>query len=514
MDYFLRRALGLYWSRTALVADGVRMSYGALDSRSSRLAAALRGLGLQAGDRVAVLRGVEPAFFEVEIACAKAGVIKVPLNTRLSSREIMICLSDCAARAAIVSEAFVQPIADARADLPDLKFLIADKAVGTDVLSLEALIEKGRDDFSTFAGAPEAVYSIRYSGGTTGEPKGIVHTHGSYVAISLSVLREYEVHEHERALQVTHPCHGANFTWPALLARGLELHLLNKYDPGLVLKTIEMQRLTRVPMVPSMWYGVLDHPQAAKFDLSSVVTFAYVSAPMATERVRQAVEFLGPRFMAVYSLSESAVVSTVLRKQDLVPGTPSFERRLASSGREAEDVMLRIVDDDGLDVKPGEVGEVILSSPGNMLGYLNKPDLSAKTLRDGWVFTGDMGRRDEDGFLYLVDRRNDMIITGGFNVFPREVEDVLYQHAAVREAVVMGIPDPNWGEAVTAFVALHPGANCSESELQAVCSARLAHYKKPKSIRFLAELPKTAVGKIARRELTDAFWSNNMRRVG
>lgn len=514
MDYFLRRALGVYRSRTALVADGVRISYGTLDTRSSRLAAALRGLGLEVGDRVAILRGVEPAFFEAEIACAKAGLVKVPLNTRLSFREIAICLRDCAAKAVIASEPFVQPIADSRADLPELKFLVADKTSGAGILSLDGLIERGRDDFSTSTGGPEAIYSIRYSGGTTGEPKGIAHTHGSYVSISLSALREYEVHEFDRALQVTHPCHGANFTWPALMARGSELHLLKKYDPELVLREIEAQHLTRVPMVPSMWYGVLDHPQAARFDLSSVHTFAYISAPMATERVRAAVEFLGPRFMTVYALSESAVVSTVLRKQDLVPGTPSFECRLASSGREAEDVMLRIVDDDGQDVKPGDVGEIILSSPGNMLAYLNKPELTAKTLRDGWVYTGDMGRRDNEGFVYLVDRRNDMIITGGFNVFPREVEDALYQHAAVREAVVMGIPDPTWGEAVTAFVVLHPGANCSESELQAICAAKLAHYKKPKSIRFIPELPKTAVGKIARRELTDEFWSNKARRIG
>jgi acyl-CoA synthetase (AMP-forming)/AMP-acid ligase II len=490
------------------------MTYGELDRRSSRLAAALRGLGLGAGDRVAILLGVEPRFFEAEIACAKAGMVKVPLNTRLSMRELGMSLRDCAAKAAVVDPSFVQPILDARATLPALRHVISATAIGDEVLSFEALVGMGRDDFVAEVGGPDSIYSIRYSGGTTGEPKGIVHTHGSYVAISTSVLREYEVYDGERALQVTHPCHGANFTWPALMARGSEIHLLAKYDPELVLRTIEKEKLTRVPMVPSMWYGVLDHPKAASFDLSSVRTFAYISAPMATERVRQAVEFLGPRFMAVYALSESAVVSTVLRKEDLDPSSPKFEQRLSSSGREAEDVMLRIVDEEGRDVAPGSVGEIILNSPGNMLCYLNKPELTAKALRGGWVWTGDMGRRDDDEFVYLVDRRDDMIITGGFNVFPREVEDILFRHPAIREAVVTGVPDPKWGETVTAFVSLHPGTECSEAELLALCGEQLAHYKKPKAIHFLKDLPKTAVGKIARRELAAAPSANRDHHTG
>lgn len=513
MSYFLRRALRQHATRTALVAGDCRISYGQLDDMSSRLAAALLGLGLNSGDRLAILLGVKPSFFATEIAAAKAGLIKVPVNTRLSIDEIVKVLRDCGASGAVVDASFADSINDLRGELPALRALVAEGAPAAGITSYSSLIESGRSDIVFADAAASDVYSIRYSGGTTGEPKGIVHTHGAYVAIALSVLREYEVGPAERSLQVTHPAHGANFVWPALLARGAELHLLERYDPDSVLNAIAAHRLTRVPMVPSMWYGVLDHPKLSCFDLSSVETFAFISAPIAVERFRQALELLGPRLVNVYTLSESPVVSTILKKEDLVD-SESIESRLASCGREAEDVMLRIVDGNGCEVKAGVVGEIVLNSPGNMLGYWRNSSLTTQTLRDGWVWTGDMARRDEDGYVYLVDRRNDMIITGGFNVFPREVEEILYAHPAVREAAVAGIPHERWGEAVTAFVSLHREAAISEAELMAACAEKLAHYKRPKAIYFLEELPKTSAGKISRRDLTNRFWSDKSRHIG
>ncbi|HZT51349.1 MAG TPA: AMP-binding protein [Stellaceae bacterium] len=510
MDYFLRRALRLHAGRVALVAGGRRVLYRELDRRSSRLAAGLMAAGLRRGDRLALLLGVTPRFFETEIAAAKAGLVKVPVNTRLAMREIVKTLASCGARAAVADPPFAEALADARADLPELATVIKTGGPGA-LPEYERLIADGSDDFQPReASAAGDIYSIRFSGGTTGEPKGIVHTHAAYVAISLAVLREYEVAADERSLQVTHPAHGANFTWPALLARGTEIHLLERYDPGAVLRVIAAERLTRVPMVPAMWQGVLDHAEMRATDWSSVRTCASISAPMAVERVRQMLDRLGPRLMNVYTLSESPVMSTILKKEDFAAGGA----RLASCGREAEDVRLRIVDPAGRDVAAGEIGEIILSSPGNMLCYWNNRQLTAETLRDGWVWTGDMGRRDEEGFVYLVDRRSEMIVTGGFNVYPREVEEVLYEHPAVREAAVAGVPDPRWGEAVAAFVALHRGAACTEAELLGFCDARIAHYKKPKSVRFLDDLPKTSAGKISRRALADPFWSGRDRRIG
>ncbi len=514
MDYFLRRALRQHAARTALVADGRRITYRDLDRRSSRLAAAFAGIGLGRGDRLALLLGVTPSFFETEIAAAKAGLVKVPVNTRLSPREIVQTLRLCGAKAVVADPPFAAAIADARVELPDLAIIVKTAGPGA-LIDYERLIADGSESFAAAGADPDDVYSMRFSGGTTGEPKGIVHTHRAYVAIALAVLREYEVAADERSLQVTHPAHGANFTWPALLARGTEIHLLERYDPGAVLRAIAAERLTRVPMVPSMWYGVLDHPEMRTTDWSSVRTCAYISAPMAVERVRQALDLLGPRLMNVYTLSESPVMSTILTKEDhVLGGDPARAARLASCGREAEDVRLKLVDATGADVPAGAVGEIILSSPGNMSGYWNNPQLTAETLRDGWVWTGDMARRDEEGYVYLVDRRSEMIVSGGFNVYPREVEEVLYGHPAVREAAVAGIPDPRWGEAVTAFVALHHGAACSEAELVRLCEQRIASYKKPKFVHFLDELPKTSAGKISRRALADRFWSGRDRRIG
>jgi acyl-CoA synthetase (AMP-forming)/AMP-acid ligase II len=513
MTYFLERALQLHADRTALVAGERRISYRQVDQWSSSLAAALRHAGLAQGDRLAILLGVKPAFFVTEIAAAKAGLVKVPVNTRLSTREILTVLRSCGARAAIVDRSFVEPIRDAASELPDLTLLVAEGGAIVGAASYEAMIASAASGPAAARSSGNDVYSMRFSGGTTGEPKGIVHTHAAYVAISLAVLREYEVGHGERSLQVTHPAHGANFVWPALMARGAELHLLERYDPDEVLRTIETQRLTRVPMVPSMWYGVLDSAKTRHTDFSSVETCSFISAPVATERFRQALDLFGPRLLNVYTLSESPVVSTILKKHDLADAD-AVERRISSCGREAEDVVLRIVDDSGNDVPSGEVGEIILSSPGNMAGYWNNPQLTAATIKDGFVWTGDMARRDAEGFVHLVDRRNDMIITGGFNVFPREVEEVLYAHPAVREAAVAGVPDERWGEAVTAFVALHPGASATEAELIAACAARLAHYKRPKAVHFLDALPKTSAAKISRRELTDRYWSGRRRRIG
>jgi acyl-CoA synthetase (AMP-forming)/AMP-acid ligase II len=516
MDYFLRRALRQHASKTALVAGGRRYSYGEIDCRSSRLAAALSGLGLARGDRLAILLGITPAFFETEIAAAKAGLVKVPINTRLSGPEIAHVLRSCGARAVVVDGLHSDMVCGVASGLPQLSFIISDREQSREpVYAYERLIERGRDDFGVVQGSYDDLYSMRYSGGTTGEPKGIMHTAAAYVAIALSVLREYEVGYGDRAVQVTHPAHGANFVWPALFARGNELHLLERYDPEAILRTIESEHIERITMVPSMWYGVLDHPKFRSTDFSSVTTCAYISAPMAVERVRQALELLGPRLMNVYTLSESPVVTTLLKKQDhVLNDNAQEERRLGSCGREAEDVQVRIVDDAGTEVRAGEVGEITISSPGNMCGYWKNPALTAGTLRDGWVWTGDMARRDEYGFIYLVDRRSEMIVTGGFNVYPREVEEVLYLHPAVREASVAGIPDAKWGEAVTAFVSLHQNASCSEQELLALCETRLAHYKKPKMVQFLADLPKTSAGKISRRALTDQYWADRERRIG
>jgi acyl-CoA synthetase (AMP-forming)/AMP-acid ligase II len=235
---------------------------------------------------------------------------------------------------------------------------------------------------------------------------------------------------------------------------------------------------------------------------------------MAPEQVKRLYAKLGPRISQVYTLSESAVVTTMLTVEDHeLDGSAEREGRLSSCGREVLDVELRIVGDTMNELPPHEVGEIAIRSPGNMMGYWQQPALTQRTLRDGWVLTGDLGRKDEAGYVFLVDRKDDKIITGGFNVYPREVEEILYRHDAVREAAVVGVPDERWGEAIIAVVALYPGKACSDIDLIEFCSQHLAGYKKPKRIVIQDDLPKSPVGKILRRAVREPFWEGKTRRI-
>jgi acyl-CoA synthetase (AMP-forming)/AMP-acid ligase II len=266
-------------------------------------------------------------------------------------------------------------------------------------------------------------------------------------------------------------------------------------------------------MVPTMIQALLNE-QIEAYDCSSLRAFLYASAPMPVETLKAAIRRLGPIFVQVYTLSESPVITTILRKEDhVLDGPEPLVRRLASCGREALDVELHVVAESGEEVAPGEVGEIAVRTTCNMKEYWNLPDTTSRTLRDGWVYTGDLATVDEAGYLYLVDRKHDMIISGGFNIYPREVEEVLYLHPAVQEAAVIGVPDPTWGEAVKAIVALKPDASATPEELIALCLEHLARYKRPKSIEFVAALPKSPVGKILRRELREPYWRGYERRV-
>lgn len=515
MDYFVRRALRRHADRVALVTDEGEVTYAELDRRSTALANALLGAGLGRGDRVAVLHQNSSEFYEAELATIKAGMVKVPVNPRLSTEEIVTVLQESGTRALFFDPEFREALSRRADDLRGLALLVSTGPDDGRVRNHARLASACDGPEPPTTVAPDDVYLVRFTGGTTGRPKGVMHTHASCVAIALAVVREYQFTAGDRFLQVAHLSHGQNFTWPALFAVGATVVVMRRFDPLAVLEQVARHRVTRINMVPTMVHAVLSHPRRPEFDLGSIHTLVYASAPMAVERIREVFGILGPRIVQVYTLSESAVITTMLRKADhVLDGPAHVVARLASCGREVLDVRLRIVDAKGGDVPRGEVGEITVASPGNMLGYWGQPELSAEVLRDGWVHTGDLAWQDDEGYVFLVDRKHDMINTGGFNVYPREVEEVLYQHPAVREAAVVGVPDDRWGEAIAAFVALRPEARCTEPELIEFCRTRLAGYKKPTRVEFLPDLPKSAVGKISRRDLREPFWVGRSRRIG
>jgi long-chain acyl-CoA synthetase len=511
--YLLRRAARRVPDRVALACGGATRSFREVDERSDRLATALHALGLLPGERLALLVGNRMEFVETELAAIKAGLVKVPINPRLHPREYVFMLADCGTAAVVCDGGFVPELRARRGDLPGLRHVVTLGEPEGDAVGFEALVAAHPPAPPSVEFGSDDAFLIRYTGGTTGRPKGIVHTHRAFTAITLDVVRELSLEEHDVVLVVGHLSHGNNFLWAPAFTVGSTQVILDHFDPRVALAEIQRHQVTFTYMVPTMIQALLNEPIEA-YDCSSLQTFLYASAPMPVETLKAAIRRFGPIFVQVYTLSESPVITTILHKGDhVLEGPEPLVRRLASCGREALDVEVRVVAESGKDVESGQVGEIIVRTACNMKEYWNLPEATARTLRDGWVYTGDLATVDDAGYLYIVDRKHDMIISGGFNIYPREVEEVLYLHPAVQEAAVIGVPDETWGESVKAIVSLKPGASATAEELIGLCLQHLARYKRPKSIEFVAALPKTPVGKILRRELREPYWRGHERRV-
>jgi fatty-acyl-CoA synthase len=362
---------------------------------------------------------------------------------------------------------------------------------------------------------PDHITGLTFTGGTTGKPKGVIGTAESITTMTSIQLAEWEWPEHPKFLMCTPLSHaGAAFFTPTLI-KGGEMVVLGKFDPAEVLKTIEEQRITATMLVPSMLYALMDHPDSRTRDLSSLETVYYGASAINPVRLAEAIERFGPIFAQYYGQSEAPMVITYLPKGD------HDEKRLTSCGRPTLFVRCALLGEDGNPVPQGEVGEICVSGPLLASGYWNLPDATAETFKDGWLHTGDLAREDEDGFWFIVDRVKDMIVTGGFNVFPREVEDVVAEHPAVAQVCVIGTPDEKWGEAVTAVVVLRSDAASDDdaiatmtSEIQAAVKARKGSVQSPKQVIVVESLPVTALGKPDKKTVRAQFWADAGRAVG
>ncbi|MGV0578472.1 fatty-acid--CoA ligase FadD8 [Mycolicibacterium elephantis] len=362
---------------------------------------------------------------------------------------------------------------------------------------------------------PDHIGGMAYTGGTTGKPKGVIGTVQSITTMTTIQLAEWEWPERPKFLMCTPLSHaGAAFFVPTII-KGGELVVLTKFDPAEVLRVIEEQKITATMLVPSMIYALMDHPDSRTRDLSSLETVYYGASAMNPVRLREAIDRFGPIFAQYYGQSEAPMVITYLAKGD------HDEKRLTSCGRPTVFARVALLDSDGNPVPQGEVGEICVSGPLVSGGYWNKPEATAETFRDGWMHTGDLAREDEDGFYYIVDRTKDMIVTGGFNVFPREVEDVVAEHPSVAQVCVIGTPDEKWGEAVTAVVVLRPDADRSEeaveqmtSEIQAAVKERKGSVQSPKQVIVVDSVPVTALGKPDKKAVRAQFWAGADRAVG
>jgi long-chain acyl-CoA synthetase len=518
LQQILEHAVRYYAARTAVVCGTTSLTYRALAERVHRLCRALHGLGIAKGDRLAILMYNCHRYFELYYATPEMGTLAVPLNIRLSGSEIAYILNDSGSNTLFVGAEFLPLLAEIRDQLPALRHCIftGDGPPPEGFHSYEQLLAAASADFAPTPVVPEDLAALFYTSGTTGHPKGVMLSHANLLANAYHVLASMRWQEGEVYLHACPMFHIADgptshfITW-----LGGTHVIIPGFKPDLALEVMERERVTATLMIPTMINFLIHHPDVGKRDLSVLRHIAYGGSPMPAETARQAMQTLPCAFTHLYGLTEAAPLLTFLPpEQHVADGPPEKVRRLLSCGREVIGVRVRVVNPQGHDVEPGEVGEIIAKGPNNMVGYWNKPQETADALRHGWLYTGDLATVDEEGYIYIVDRKKDMIITGGENVFSTEVENVLYTHPAILEAAVVGVPDATWGEAIKAIVVLKPGMQVNAEDIIEHCRGHIAHFKVPSSVDFYqGALPKSGSGKILKRELREKYWMGQERMV-
>jgi acyl-CoA synthetase (AMP-forming)/AMP-acid ligase II len=509
--HYPARAAMRWPDRVALIDGGRRCTYRELDERATRLARALVGLGLAPGERVAVVQENRIEYVETVIAIAAAGGVLVPLLGALTGAEHAFMARDAEAR-------FVVALGvDA---IPRAKEAAGEQAT---VLALAAGEESG--DLASLAAAesggplaidrpPGSLAQILYTSGTTGHPKGVTHSYASVAAAMGAWATAFGVGSEDRLLGQLALSHFGGRAMDACWVAGATLVILPGPDPKAMLGAIAEHRVTMLLAIPTLLRMLLDHPDAADADLSSLRAVVYAAAPAAPALVRRCLERLGPVLYTGFGQTEAYGLNTFMDPVEHVAALAAGSERLTSVGRECGAfAQVRICAEDGGELPPGEVGEICVCAAWATPGFWKRPELDRERLRNGWLRTGDLGRMDAEGYVFLADRKEDKIITGGFNVYPAEIEGTLAEHAAVAECAVFAIPDPKWGEAVRAAVTLRPGHVLDPQELIAFCKERLARFKVPKAIDVLPELPKSGVGKILRRALREPWWKDQERGV-
>jgi acyl-CoA synthetase (AMP-forming)/AMP-acid ligase II len=503
-----------YWpERMAVIDQQTRLTFAQLEQRTNRLASALLAQGVSAGEHVAILAANRVELVEAEVSFYKAGLVKVPVNARLSLDEIIQIINDSCSVGLITVPAFAEALSARRAEVPALRLVVTLGEEGGDV-TYRALLSQGCDSPVSCELPDDALAVLHYTSGSSGVLKAAMLSVGN----RKSLIRKSIASPTRRAApgdvmaHVGPITHASGMQLMPLLAVGACNLLLDRYDDQLLLESIQREGVTRLFLVPAMINRLVNFPGVERYDLSSLRLVMYGAAPMAPTLVKRAIEVFGPILAQGYGAGETCSLVTVLTEQDHLCEDGDY-RRLASCGRCYFETDLRVVNEDFEDVKPGEIGEIVVKGPDIMQGYWRAPELTAEVMRDGYYLSGDLATVDDEGYVFIVDRKKEMIISGGFNVYPTEVEQVLYNLPQVFEAAVVGVPDEQWGEAVRAVIVLKPGAVLSAAEVIEHCSQTLAGFKKPRAVDFVSELPKNPNGKVVRRLIRDAYWQNSERRI-
>jgi long-chain acyl-CoA synthetase len=516
MSRALERARHHFATRTAVVDGQARLTYAQLANRAHRLAAAMLGLGLAPGDRVAVVDKNSVRYLEIYFACAHAGLVIVPVNFRLAPGEVAQILTDAGARLVFMGSDFADLVEAAEADAGvDVIRVQTDGWPAPPVLRFEDIVDRAAPRTEPVETGPDDVMMIYYTSGTTGVPKGVCLTNASSHAGSLDGIICLRVGPDDVWLHAAPLFHMATamLIWPLAMVGGCQV--VTHFDPPRTLELMARERITMSAAPMTLFAMLADQYDLDRYDLGALRRLVYGGAPTPAGQVQYVQRAFGPKLSHVYAMTECNGFATFLDAADHRFGGTEMERkRTASAGLPAHFVDLKIVDDDDCELGPGKIGEIAVAGPKIMRGYWNRPEETARGLRNGWYYSGDIGYRDESGFVYIVDRKKDMIISGGENVYPIDVETVISKHDAVSEVAVIGIPHKKWGEAVVAIVVPRAGASVDADALITYCRNTLAGYKVPKRVVFRDEpLPKTGPGKIAKRRLRAPYWEKSGRTI-
>jgi acyl-CoA synthetase (AMP-forming)/AMP-acid ligase II len=495
--------------RLALVYEGKRTSFGELHRLTNRFARMLRGCGVQGGDRILYLGKNSFDFFLAMYGTAKAGACFVPLNWRLAPIELAAIILNADGRLAIVerdSEATWNEICSAANITPETLFIDQENTL------VEWCAGQSQDPPKLHIREDDPVI-ILYTSGTTGIPKGVIHTHASFnhSRLSESFERAFEWREGDVFLNPLPNFHLLHIALSLqCLYNGVAISIQRAFDPGTLLKGVKSERPSLLILTPTMIQLMLDHPDAASTDFGSVRLTMYAGSPISLGLIKRAMSVMPGQFMQFYGHTETSGAVSLLRPDE---HRLDDEQKLKSCGRPLPLIQMKIAGADGAEAPIGQPGELLVSAPAATAGYWCQAELTESKFQNGWYRTGDIAYRDAEGLFYIFDRANDMIITGGENVYSTEVESALSLHPAVASVAVIGIPDERWGEAIKAIIVPRAGVECSSEEILSFCRRRLAGYKVPKTIDFVTEMPLTGTGKVSKKVLRDPYWKGMQRSV-
>lgn len=504
----LRRSAERFPDKPAILWQGTSLSYRELDAAANRLANALIGLGLRKGAKVGMLSRNRTEYGIAFFGAARSGGVLVNISVLYAAEELQYVLDKADVEVLIFEDVFLDKVSAVRAGLPKIREYVCIGGAAAFARDFAAVVATGSADIPAVEIAEDDPFCMTYTGGTTGRPKGVLASHRNRMITAHTVMVEEAIDERDVVGIVTPLFHVAALNimfQPAILA-GATTTFLSKWNVGDFANMARETGMTAAFMVPTQASMVINDPAFDAANFATWTKLGFAGAPMPDWVQRELLKKLPAlQLTQIYGQSEVGVL-TALRPWYL-------PAKLGSIGRQAYNVDVAVVDRDGVPVKPGEIGEVVSRGENVMLEYYNEPEQTKAFFRKGWGWTGDLATIDEDGFITLVDRSKDMIISGGENVYPKEIENVLYEHPAVAECAVFGIPDDKWGEVPAAYIQIRAGETVSEDDLVAHCAERLARFKRPRVVKFVPDFPKTPIGKIQKNILREPYWQDREKKI-